>query len=178
MNFTSCCQESVYFVSNVAKGVEMEILLVLIHALGSHEVAVEVLPNELMNQNSGDLIVEPLLGQVVDVQKVRMHLNQKSQSFFIDIAVKKSFDHVLVHVEPLDGVGFWATPLLHEFFDNALRFSFLLDKRNNESDHIGNDVSVLNLLHATLLLCVGALRVIIFVFLRNNILSYPFRFLL
>jgi len=62
MNFTSCCQESVYFVSNVAKGVEMEILLVLIHALGSHEVAVEVLPNELMNQNSGDLIVEPLLG--------------------------------------------------------------------------------------------------------------------
>ena len=60
MNFTSCTQKRVYFVSNVAEGVEMEVFLVLVHAFGGHQEAVKVLPDELMDQDSGDFVVEPL----------------------------------------------------------------------------------------------------------------------
>ena len=47
----------------------------LVHAFGGHQVAVEVLPDEFVNQDSGDFVVEALLFQVIDVQILMMDLN-------------------------------------------------------------------------------------------------------
>jgi hypothetical protein len=167
----------VNFVANVAESIEMEVLLVLVHTLGSHKVAVEVFPDELVDQNPSYFVVEPLFGQIVDIQIFWMNLDKESQSFFIDVAVEKSLDHVLIEVEPLQGVGVRTAPLFHQFLDDSLRLPFLLDERNYQSDDVWDDVSVLNLLHAALLFDVCAFWVIVFIFFQNHILSYLLGFL-
>lgn len=142
----------------------------LVHAFGCHEVAVEILPNELVDEHPCNFVVKALLFQIIYVQVLRVNLNKKLQSLFVDVAVEKGLHHILEKVEPLQIVFLRATPLFHQLFDNSFRFSLLLNEGNYQPNHVGDDVSVLNLLHAALPLGVATFRIVFLVFIYNNVL--------
>lgn len=65
----------------------MQVLFMLIHPFRSHEIDVEVLLDEETNEGHGDLVVEPLLGLVVDIEHGGMDLVEKAEGPFVDIAI-------------------------------------------------------------------------------------------
>ena len=83
----------------------MKVLFVLLHPFGSDNKAVEVIPDEVIDENPCDFVVKPLFTLFIDIHQIIMGLNEQSDGFFVDIAVKFILDHVLVKVEPFQGAN-------------------------------------------------------------------------
>ena len=107
-------------VPDAPQGQQMQVLLVLLHALRRHHKAVDVILDEVAYQCSGYFAVQLLLGQAVDVKNVIMGSHQLTDSFLVHIAVKLVFDHALVQVVPFQGPHFSLVPLSEQLLNHSL----------------------------------------------------------
>lgn len=128
---------------NLSPGSQVIALLLLLHPFGSQDDEDRVLMQEMVDQNTADLIVVPLFLFRPVFALGLIKLTDHFQTFFVAVVTQPVFEEGLVEVKPLDGVMLGVLVLLEEFGDEMPRLVLLLDEAENLVDFVGDNVTIL-----------------------------------
>lgn len=130
----------------MAQGGQMVGLLGPVHAFGGEDADCDLLPEEVSDEGAGDAAVEALLLGGIEVLLLGTGAHQLAEGVLIDVVVHLAADHGLVEVEALDVPALGSATFGKNSLDHAKRLPLFLDEGEDESDDVGDDVSILKLL--------------------------------